>query len=159
MTVNSRFTEAVARLHNFFPLDDPDPEDFDDAVACLAALNDRRSIAIVLDLADDGCLYEGLMASLLESLEGFPSEVFVSEFVLNAASLRAKSPEWYGSELRKLLGSTAHREQLTDAIAMLDEATRGAMLSDVARIGERVARLRADAETLVEALSPRPVSS
>ena len=126
----------IETLEALFPLDDPDSDEFDAAVASVSRVAAAEDIPRIYRLIDDACPYSGLMASLLGSLATHEPEQLVHAFVTHGAAFRASSPSFYGEHLRSLVLARPHRELLAQALkgACVEErdAVRG-VLSKIVR--------------------------
>ena len=125
------FHEAMDLLEGLFPLHNPVPEDFDRAVATVAALRDLRAIPRVLALIADDCPYSGLMGSLLGSLQVFEPQELVPAFVSGAAEFRARAPRSYLELLGLIVVTPGYRDELAAALALIPTKQRLALIDDV----------------------------
>jgi hypothetical protein len=129
-----RAEQRLAELRALFPLREGVQPRFDELVFAIYELRDPATIQPILALADDDCPLSGLMNSMLESLEGFPPEIYVPEFLQALPSFARTSPNQCLNELKKLFWSPDRLAVLTSSIASAGPKRRSALRALLNRI-------------------------
>ena len=124
----------LAEFRALFPLREGVQPRFDELVFEIHELRDPATIQPILALASDDCPLSGLINSMLESLEAFPPEIFVPEFLAALPSFAQTSPNKCLEQLKSLLWSPAWLAVLTNSIASASPAQRAALCILLSRI-------------------------
>jgi hypothetical protein len=140
--MNEKLKMKLDALRALFPLSEEKVEDFDELLAEVAGSNDPAVIAPLLELVDDRCDLSGIMDSLLCSLEGFPPEPYVREFLRVFPRMVVHSPDAVAYELVSILWKDERRAALAANVASLGGPARRQLDEMLATIAARNASLR-----------------
>ena len=124
-------------------------EDFEVALASVAAFNDPACIGSLLDLFEDEPPSDELLFSVVHAIEAYPDSVYTPHLLAATEGLLRRAPRWAGVLYMRVLNAPATRAELVSAIRLQGEPTKaclGRILDDIERrrpeFSSKVAQVR-----------------
>ena len=125
---------GLAALRGFLPLTEENVEAFLSRVEEITRDGDRRTVAPILLMADEGCPLGGVTDRMLSLLDRVPAEEFVAELLAVLPRLLTESPGIAENEVKKLLWTPACRVALAAEVVGIGGLEQAALRSVLGRI-------------------------